>query len=521
MKLMKTTIGIIIVTLISIFLGFARESIVVYKLGAGWQADSFIFSIMFPGLIFSSIGGVISTVFVPLYTDLRINESLEEANDFANNLINIIIIITLILVFIGEIYTPEIIKILAPGFKGETYEMTVKLVRMILPSMFFMGLMYCFVGILTSFKELIITAAISIPLHLSIILGLILIYPRLGLQWTIIAVILGSILQVIIFIPKLVQKKYKYKVKFNLKKAYIMQALNMIGPMSIGIMAQQINTLIDRALASTLDAGSITAINLASKVNLASYNSLVFIVSMLVFPMLAECSAQKDSEKFEEILRLGINIVIGLMLPITLITICFRQEIISVLFGYGKFSQKNIIDTSEILLFYSIGTCFLGLRDILNRAFYALQDTKVPMKNGIIAIIINVITSLLLIKILKARGLALGTSISMVVVSLMLLRNIKIKFKYMNFKNIYTNIFKISISGFIMYMSMLLIKNIYNLIKISMFTKIEMILLMGIISLVSIVIYISSLFILKVDGIEFIIKKLKNHNFLKKERIRN
>ncbi len=87
MKLMKTTIGMIIVTLTSIILGFVRESVTVYKLGASWQADSFIFSVAFPGFIFATLGGVISTTFVPLYTDLMINKSKKEANDFANILL--------------------------------------------------------------------------------------------------------------------------------------------------------------------------------------------------------------------------------------------------------------------------------------------------------------------------------------------------------------------------------------------------------------------------------------------------
>ncbi|EJO5346050.1 murein biosynthesis integral membrane protein MurJ [Clostridium botulinum] len=510
MKLMKTTIGMVIVTLISILLGFARESVTVYKLGASWQADSFIFSVAFPGFIFATLGGVISTTFVPLYTDLIINKTKKEANDFANIFINIIVLISLILVIIGEIYTGQIIRILAPGFKGETYEFTLKLVRIILPSMIFMGMIYCFVGILTSFKELIITSAISIPLHLSIIFALIFIYPSKGLEYSIAMVLFGSLLQVAMFIPKLIKNGYRYTFNFNFKNHYIKEAIYMIGPMAIGIMVQQINIMIDKSLASTLDQGGITSINLASKLNIATYSSIGYLLVVLIFPILSQYASENNMEKFSKTLVSSLNVVIGLMISITIISIFFRRELVNILFGYGKFTEKDVTYTSQILLFYSLEICFLGIRDVLNRAFYSLKDTKTSMKNGIIGVVINIILSLLLIRVMDAKGLALSTSISMIIISILLFKDIKSKLVDVNLTKFYLNISKILIAGIVQYGVMIAINKFFTFISWNKSSKIYMLIYISIVSIISASIYIVLLYILKVDGIEDVKNKIKN-----------
>lgn len=510
MKLMKTTIGMIIVTLTSIILGFVRESVTVYKLGASWQADSFIFSVAFPGFIFATLGGVISTTFVPLYTDLMINKSKKQANDFANIFINIIVLISLILVIIGEIYTGQIIKILAPGFKGQTYESTLRLVKIILPSMVFMGIIYCFVGILTSFKELIITSALSIPLHLSIIFALIFIYPSKGLEYSVLVVLFGSLLQVLMFIPKLIKNDYRYTFNFNFKNSYIKEALYMIGPMAIGIMVQQINIMVDKSLASTLDQGSITSINLASKLNIATYSSIGYLLVVLIFPILSQYASEKNIEKFSKTVISSLNVVIGLMIPITIISIFFRRELVNLLFGYGKFTEKDVTYTAQILLFYSLEICFLGIRDVLNRAFYALKDTKTSMKNGIIGVLINIILSLLLIRVMEANGLALSTSISMIIISILLFKDMKNKFINVNLTRFYLNIFKILIAGIAQYGLMIFINKTLNFINWNINSRINMLIYISIVSIISSSIYIALLYILKVDGIEYVKDKIKN-----------
>ena len=512
MKYMKTSLIILIVTILSIVLGFARESIVVAKLGVTWQADSFNFVVLLPGFIFSTIGGVISTTFLPIYTDIKIKKSLKEANIFASVFTNYIVIICFILICLGEIFPDKIVKFLAPGFLGQTFNLTVDLVRLVVPSLFFMGITYCLIGVLQSNKDFIIASAITIPIHLSIIIALVLIYPKYGFNNTIIFVVLGSVIQVLLTIKQVKKFEYNYYLKMKCDNEYIKKALKMIAPMIIGIMALQINIMIDRMLASTLEAGTITAINLSSKLNIASYSSIGYIIVMMIFPILSECKSRDDFEGYGKVLNKGINIMAILMIPITIFIIFFSKEIVDVLFGYGKFNKNDIKYIAEILVWYSLGIFFLAIRDLLNRGFYSLQDTITPMKNSLIAIFLNIVLNIVLIKIFKAKGIAISTTIAMIICSILLLLSIKNIIKSLSLKVIGINLLKIFLSAVLFFVTMLEVQNILNLIGVNKSSKIQIVIYMSIITFIGIIVYVITLFIFRVDGVveikQNILKKL-------------
>ncbi|MCM1990505.1 murein biosynthesis integral membrane protein MurJ [Oceanirhabdus seepicola] len=508
MKAMKTTILMVIITIIGILLGFIRESVTVGVLGAGWQADSFIYSVMFPTMIFASIGGVISSIFMPIYTSIRINESLTDANKFASNFICIITIIVIILIFIGEIFTKNIVMVLAPGFSGDGLELTSKLIRIILPTMILMTSVYVSVGILSSFKDIILNAAISIPIHLMVILSLLLIYPRYGMYDTMIIIAFGSVLQFLMFIPKLRKKGFVFSISFDFKNKHIKEAVYMIGPMIIGTMAIQVNMMVDRGIASTIGDGVLTTVNLANKLNMASYNSIAFIIIMMIFPVLSEQVAHKDMKQFSKTLTKSISIIISIMLPITIILNFFRYDIINLLFGYGKFTKQDVMISANILSFYSLGLCFLGIRDILNRAFYSFKDTKTSMKNGVLAVGLNIVLSIIFSKIIGAKGLALGTSVSTIFVSILLIRSMKKKVVEFKIRDFILNSFKVIIAGSILCCSLVVLQNLTIELGMLPNSKLHSLFYLLVNVLVSLSIYFIALILLKLDVLDNISGKI-------------
>ncbi len=154
---------------------------------------------------------------------------------------------------------------------------------------------------------------------------------------------------------------------------------------------------------------------------------------------------------------------------------------------------------------------------MLNRAFYALKDTKTSMKNGIIGVLINIILSLLLIRVMEANGLALSTSISMIIISILLFKDMKNKFINVNLTRFYLNIFKILIAGIAQYGLMIFINKTLNFIHWNINSRINMLIYISIVSIISSSIYIALLYILKVDGIEYVKDKIKNKN--KKDKL--
>jgi putative peptidoglycan lipid II flippase len=506
MKVGKTALWMLIITVVTLSLGFLRETITAAILGANWKTDSFLFSLMLPSLLFSSISGVISTSLVPIYTKIKLEASKEEANNFVNDLTNIILLFVVVIILLGEIFTGTFVSIFAPGFNEEAFDLTIILVRIMLPYMFFLALSAPFIGVLISYKKTIIPAGIVIPLHLSVIIGLLFFYKNVGLEMVSLFILVSGIVQVIILIPGLKEVGFKYKFTMNFKNKHLKSSVKLIVPMLIATLAVQFNLVFERFLASTLTEGSITYLNLANKINIASYSSFVFLIIMITFPIIAEHAASKNYEKFNKTFHKSVALILVTMFPITVLMVFFRQEIVLLLFGYGEFKLKDVANTSILLAFYSIGILFLALRDIFNRAFYSFNNTRVPMYNSIIVMISNVFLNIVLVRYMGAKGIAFASSISMILSFVILLYSFKKHFKTFSISAFSGNFLKLFIASFIMYLCLAYLNNFIYDTNVGKFVLLIKIIIT---SLISGCVYIGVLMIIKVNDIEFkgLIKK--------------
>ena len=204
----------------------------------------------------------------------------------------------------------------------------------------------------------------------------------------------------------------------------------LIGPVLIGVAVNQINTMVDRTLASTLVEGSISALNYANKLN--GFVMALFITSVgaVIYPMLSKLSSEDNKEKFISSVVQSINSVILLVIPISIGAIVLATPIVKLLFQRGEFDARATSMTAIALIMYSIGMVAFGLRDIIGKVFYALKDTKTPMINGAIAMIMNIVLNIILVKYLQLAGLALATSISAIVCIFLLFGSLKKKIGY-------------------------------------------------------------------------------------------
>lgn len=494
-----------LVTIASMLLGFIKESVIVFKLGATWQADVFVFASNFPIIIFSAIGTVIATTFMPLFTDVRINYSKEEANSFATAFLKAIILFCLVLIVLGEIFPELIVGLMAPGILALDYAGLMRIIRIIIPSLLFLGIAYVYSGVLNSFKDVVITSLIQLPMHFTIIISLLLIYNRFGLIAASSAVLVGSIFQMLLMYLNSLKWGYRYRKSTEVSKEYIMKSAKMMGPMIISVLSYQMILIIALRIASQLGEGSITMLNLANKLNTASYSTIGYLLVIIIYPILAEYAASKNYEKLNEIITKSISIASFLMLPVSLLMIFFSTEIIELFFGYGKFTASRIQNTSLILKFYSVGLVFWSIKDVLNRAYFALKDTKTSMYNGIITVTINLIFSLILTKYLQVSGLALASSIASVVSVVLLvlrLKNIDIE---LDFKKLSLSLKKQILSIIAMYFVLLLLSNIelFNMSnKLALFFKLSLY------SLISIAAYMLTLNLQKSEEVMLLKDKI-------------
>lgn len=506
-KVAKSTILLMIATILSKVLGFGRELVLASSYGASEYSDAYLMAMNIPLVILTVIGSTISTVFIPTYFDINNRLGKEKALKFTNNVFNIVMVVCILLIMICCIYITPLVKIFAMGFEGEILQLTIKFTQISIIGIIFTGLSYIISSYLQVNNNFIIPGLISIPKNIIIIASIILSinYNPYIMIW---GSLLGTMIEFIVQIPYAVKQKYKYIPYINIKDEYIKRAMWLIGPVLIGVAVNQVNVMVDRTLASTLETGSISALNYANKLN--GFVTAIFITSIasVIYPKLSKLSSENDKEKFSKSAVQSINSIILLVIPISVGAIVLSTPIVELLFQRGEFDARATNMTANALIMYSIGMVAFGLRDILGKVFYSLKDTKTPMKNGVIAMLMNIVLNIILVKYLKLAGLALATSISSIICILLLFKALNNKIGYFGQDKIIKTTLKSMISaimmGIVVYFSYSLLSNILDAGFIQ-----EVLSLFGSIS-IGAVVYTIVVILLKVEEVMIIINQIKN-----------
>ena len=448
-KVAKATIGLMIATIIAKILGFGRELVLASSYGASIYSDAYITAINIPTVLFSIIGSTLGTVFIPMYFQVNRDLGEEKVLNFTNNVFNIVIVICIFLAIIGFIFTEQLVKVFAMGFEGKVLKITIDFTKITIIGIVFIGLSSIMSSYLQVKSKFTITGLKTLPKNIIIIVSIILSvkYNPYIMIW---GALIGFIMEFLFQLPSVIKNRYKYQPYINIKDKYIKKMSWLIGPVLIGVAVNQVNTLVDKNLASTLVEGSISALNYANKLNEFVMALFITSVGAVIYPMLSKLSSEDNKEKFTSSVVQSINSVILLVIPISVGAMVLATPIVKLLFQRGEFDATATSMTAIALTMYSIGMVAFGLRDILGKVFYALQDTKTPMINGAIAMVMNIALNIILVKYLKIAGLALATSISAIVCIFLLFGSLKKKMGYFGQDEIIKTTIKSIISAVIM-----------------------------------------------------------------------
>lgn len=448
-KVAKATIGLMLATIIAKVLGFGRELVLASSYGASMYSDAYLTAMNIPLVLFTIIGTTLGTVLIPMYFEVNSDLGEKKALNFTNNVFNIVIAICIVLAILGLVFTEPLVKVFAMGFEGQTLKVAIDFTRITIIGIVFTGLSYVMTAYLQIKNNFTVPGLISVPKNIIIIASIILSvkYNPYIMIW---GTLIGIATEFLFQLPFAIKSGYKYQPYINIKDKYIKKMSWLIGPVLIGVAVNQINTMIDRTLASTLVEGSISALNYANKLNGFVMAMFITSVAAVIYPMLSKLSSEDNKEKFTSSVVQSINSVILLVIPISVGAIVLATPIVKLLFQRGEFDARATSMTAIALIMYSIGMVAFGLRDILGKVFYALQDTKTPMINGAIAMVMNIVLNIILVKYLQLAGLALATSISAIVCIFLLFGSLKKKIGYFGQDKIMKTTIKSIVSAAIM-----------------------------------------------------------------------
>lgn len=445
----KTALALMVISILSKFVGFIREITLAYFYGASTVSDAYLIALTIPSVIFAFVGTGVATTYIPLYSSIVQEKGVSRADRFTNNLLNFNFLFCTFIVLIGLIFTVPLVKLFAVGFSGETLKLAVFFTRITLFGIYFSAVIYIFSGYLQIKHNYLIPAAIGFPFNFIIIIAM-----AMSAKHSLPVLALGSVLatasQLLLLIPFIQKKGFRYQWVLDKNDEYLKKLLYLSLPIIISTSVNQINVLVDRTLASQIVEGGISALNYANRLNLFVHGIFVASIATVMYPAIAKMAAEKNISGLKKVLAEAISGINLLIVPATVGAMIFAEPIVRFLFGRGVFDEQAITLTAVALFFYALGMAGLGLRTVLSQAFYSLQDTKTPMLNATIAVVLNIILNIILSRYLGIGGLALATSISALFCTLLLFISLRKKIGHFGLRQITLSLLKIVLASLVM-----------------------------------------------------------------------
>ena len=440
---------IMIITILSKFLGFGREIVLSYVYGASATTDAYLISQTIPGIVFGLITAGIGTGFIPMYSKILNEQGQTEANRYTSNLNNALFLVASGTVCAVLLFTKPLVKLFASGFTGETLKLAINFTRIGVFGIYFTAILNIFSGYVRLHNNYVIPALIGFPMNI-ITIAFLFISAGTNIYLLAIGSVIATASQLIFLIPSIYKTGYRHQFFLDLKDEYLKLMVTIALPIIIGSSVNDINVLVDRTLASRIAIGGISALNYAKRLNGFVQGLFVSSIVTVIYPMISKMAAEDNIKGLKDSISEAISLINLLVVPATFGAMIFSKEITSLLFGRGAFTLEAVDMTANSLFFYSIGMIAFGLRSVLSRTFYAFQDTKTPMINATIGVIINIVLNLILSKYLGIGGLALATSIAAIISALLMFITLRKKIGGFGLQEITRSFIKISIASVLM-----------------------------------------------------------------------
>ncbi|MBI5178873.1 MAG: murein biosynthesis integral membrane protein MurJ [Nitrospinae bacterium] len=403
-------------TLLSRIFGFVRDMVVANYFGTRAMADAFFVAFRIPNMFRQlTAEGALSAAFVPLFTK-TLMEDRQKAMRFANNLLVTLTVFLTLFVVVAIIFTPLLLKVIAYGFTDEPtkFELTVHLTRLLFPYLIFVSLAAVLMGMLNTFHHFSSPAASPVMLNIAIILSAVFLrdFFELPVYSLVVGVLVGGFLQLAIQVPYVLKEGFTFRFIFEPGAEQIRKIVTLTIPATFGIAVAEINLFVDTMLASMLNEGAVSYLYYAQRIVQFPMGVFGVAMSTALLPTLSYQSGANEGHKMVETISQSFRMTMFLIIPSMFGLFVLREPIIQLIYEHGEFTHLSTQNTAFTLAFFSIGLlAFSGVK-IFVSAFYAMGDTKTPVKIAATTMMLNIVFNLVLMGPLQQGGLALATSLS-------------------------------------------------------------------------------------------------------------
>lgn len=423
-KILFSTFVVVVATIIIKFLGLIKQSVLAAYCGATLESDAFFLATGTLVSLCSVVFSAISISLLSIHTDVLVNQGREKSNELINATLRVFIPVALILSLLSFFFAPYLARFIAPAYSADELSLLTRYVRMMSISFVF----WCYYLTVNVVLE---TDKIFLPgrgqgffQNVFLILGAVFLYGRFGMGVLVYAFLFSGLAECILLTWC---ARKKFHIIFGKIACYdtVKHIIEVAVPLFLGNAIYEINSIVDGQISTSIGAGSASILTYGATIHDMVVGVVVNSVSTVLFSHFSTWIAEGDIRKVETGLKDVLEYLTLLLLPIMIMCIVAGDQLVEIFYGRGNFGAGEIQRTYGVVIGYSLGFIFQAARSNLVKVYYAFQDSKRPMINGLISVSCNIVISIVLSRVIGVAGIAAGTSCSMFIVTVLLLIGVK------------------------------------------------------------------------------------------------
>ncbi|RZJ23131.1 MAG: murein biosynthesis integral membrane protein MurJ [Acinetobacter sp.] len=406
MALWRSTFIVSAMTMLSRVLGLVRDVVLLNVFGAGKDFDTFVVAFRIPNFfrrLFAE--GAFSQAFIPVLTEYKTTRTHAEVQILISRVFGCLATFMTTLTFIAMIAAPAVLYIYAPGFHDdpEKFALATDMFRLTIPYLLFMSLTAFASSILNSYGSFSTPAFSPVLLNITMIAGAwwltpYMAEPIMALGW---AVVVAGVLQLVIQIPELWRKNLLIPPKVDFKHEGVDRIMKLMLPALFGVSVTQINLLLNTIWASFMQDGSVSWLYSAERMTELPLGLIGVAIGTVILPSLSARHAEQDQIKFRGMIDWAAKVIMLVGIPASIALFMLSTPIIQALFQRGQFTLEDTQMTALALQCMSAGVISFMLIKVFAPGFYAQQDTRTPVRVGLMSVAANAILNVVFIGFFK------------------------------------------------------------------------------------------------------------------------
>jgi putative peptidoglycan lipid II flippase len=409
--LLKPTIQVTGLTIVSIVLNFVTQVAVAYFFGASLERDAYFTALVFPTYISAVITGSIGFIFLPIYVNIKNDEGVQEAESFFRTAISFSALGCLTIVLAGMILSDKLVAFIAPGFVGNQFQLTSRLLTILMPTIIFQVLTNIAASIMQIRNRFVLPALTPIATALVTLVTVLFFSKMTGIESLAYGSLAGtciSFLMIACFLGKSLLSSFTFK-QVNLR--HLSRLIRTSAPLLLTGIFFRLTGVFERGIASKLSPGSISYLGYANQIMMILATITSSGLAVTIYPLLSKAWTEKNTECLYYYFKKSIRTIFLITLPISIIFIFWGDILVTLVFERGEFNHQTSIAVYRIfciMVFAFISNC---LGNIIVKIFYLSGKTFIASLSELLGLIFYIVPAFLLSKWYGYIGMAVATSI--------------------------------------------------------------------------------------------------------------